>query len=769
MRFLSRPNPPPSSIFRTLARRAPVVVASWLLAGAGVMIFGMLNACRPASPAGGAPAPRVAAAWGQTSESCRPCHAEIHAAWRGTDHQLANRVISPEYDEAAFTPARRVEDGGSRFELGWESSRPRMTEALPDGSQVERHPEFVLGNKPSRQMLVPAAGGRWQPTDLAWDPARKDWFNVFGQEGRRHGEWGHWTGRGMNWNSMCAHCHMTGYQKNYDAPADRYASSWVEHGVGCIQCHGAMPADHNRTKETGYKPPPDAWTHDRVRAMQTCAPCHARNEQLTLDFQPGDSYHDHYRVTLPVDPAVYYPDGQQRDEDFNWTSVLLSRMGHAGVTCMDCHDPHTTKTILPVENNALCMQCHAAPGRVAPATGIAAPVIEPTAHSHHAENSTGNRCVECHMPTTNYMVRSPRHDHGWLKPDPLLTKELGIPNACNRCHADKSVDWAIQAADTWYGSKLESRQRVRARAVAAAQAGDADAAGRLLELLRTEDIPAWRATMLDLMAPYAGGNTAVVAAARAALGETDPLVRAAGARLLGQRPEAREWLRPLLNDPVRLVRLDAAWTLADELPADSAIAREFDAYLAVSADQPSGQARLGQHLANLGRLAEAEAAVRKAAAWDPFSSQILDTLALVQQAAGRPGEAAASFYRAGQLNPQDPRPMVHSGLAYAEAGRMAEAETALREAVRRDPAQHRAWYNLGLLLMQTGKPQDAIAAVSAAEKSGPAVADYPYALATMYYQTGDKAAAQRAAERAIALDPNRADARALLEALKRGG
>jgi predicted CXXCH cytochrome family protein len=116
--------------------------------------------------------------------------------------------------------------------------------------------------------------------------------------------------------------------------------------------------------------------------MQTCAPCHARNELLTPDFQPGDNYHDHYRVTLPTDPAVYYPDGQQRDEDFNWTSVLLSRMGHAGVTCLDCHDPHSNKTIIPASDNMLCLQCHTAPGRPQP-NGTKAIPIDPLTHTRH--------------------------------------------------------------------------------------------------------------------------------------------------------------------------------------------------------------------------------------------------------------------------------------------------------------------------------------------------------------------------------------------------
>ena len=117
---------------------------------------------------------------------------------------------------------------------------------------------------------------------------------------------------------------------------------------------------------------------------------------------------------------------------------------------MDCHDPHSTRTILPVENNNICMQCHAEPGRTMPG-GTQAKPIDPTAHSRHKSDSTGNRCVECHMPRATYMQRAPRHDHAWLSPDPLLTRELGIPNACSTCHADKDLDWVIRYAEEWYG------------------------------------------------------------------------------------------------------------------------------------------------------------------------------------------------------------------------------------------------------------------------------------------------------------------------------
>jgi len=719
--------------FRSLSR-----VAGGVSVISVILMTPAFTGCRPTVSAPIVPI-AVAAAVTQTSSSCRECHAAQHTAWSGTDHALANRLLDPLADAAALA-----------------AFHP------PSGIGADAPPTFKLGNKPLWQPLLPAPGGRWQPHELAYDVARKEWFNVFAAERRQAGEWGHWTGRGMNWNSMCAQCHMTGYQKKYDVNTDAYQSTWVEQGVGCIQCHGPTPTGHG-AKEASYAKPAAPFYGDRQKMMQTCAPCHARGEALTDNFQPGDNYHDHYRVTLPVEPNVFYPDGQQRDEDFNWTSMLLSRMGHAGVTCLDCHDPHTNRPILPTANNQLCLQCHAAPGRVQP-TGQRAVPIDPVAHSHHAEGSAGNSCVSCHMATTNYMQRAPRHDHGWLKPDPLLTQELGIPNACSKCHSDKPMEWAITHAETWYGPKLDSRQRTRARAVAAGQSGQPDATA-LLALLKAEDIPAWRATYLELLLPV-NTDSAVLAVATESLTARDPLERAAAVRLLSGTPQAANLLKPRLQDEVRSVRLDAAWALSSTLTANEPARKELDTYLALSLDQPAGQLRLGQDLANRGHWPEAEQAIARAANWDPYSPGIQETHALVLAQLGQTVAAAAKFYRAQELSPHDGSYGLRAGLAYAEVGHLEEAENAFKLAVDHEPTLHRAWYNLGLLLAKRERLGAAIVALKKAEGLASSQVDYPYALATVQLRAGDKVAAREAAERALKLEPQHEAARQVLRAAK---
>ena len=692
------------------------------------------------------------------STDCRECHAEIFKAWSESHHAKAHRPVDAASDADAFAPPRETTVNAIDYRLEWKDGQPSFTEKRGTQPPETYTAEFVLGHTPLWQYVVPVGNGRYQAAELTFDPAKQEWFNVFGEERREPGEWGHWRGRGMNWNSMCAHCHLTDYHKNYNATTDSYATTWREHGIGCAQCHGEIAPDHAATAKKGAAATRNLTPADILRAQETCAPCHARNELLTGDVRPGVAYHDHYRLTLPTEAAVFYPDGQVRDEDFNYTSLLTSRMGgKAGVTCLDCHDPHSGRPKLPVENNMLCLQCHG------PSPRNNAPIIDPIAHSHHSADNRGSQCVTCHMPTTPYMQRDPRHDHGFLKPDPLLTKELGIPNACNRCHTDKTVDWAITYTDQWYGEKMESRQRARTRVVAAAQANTPEAAEKLLAMLADEDIPAWRATLLLLARNYAAENPRVVEAARAALSHPDSLVRSAAAQIFSALPNESATLRPLLNDPARLVRLDAAWPLSAELPAGSTARQELDAYLAVSADQPAGQMRIGQDLFNRGLRAEAEVAMRKAAAWDPNSPAIQDALGVVHNELGKTSEAAAALWRAAQLNPTDANAAFNAALAFAGARKLADAEFALREAVRRNPRLDRAWYNLGLLLAQTSRAPEAVDALQRAEQIAPRVSDYPYARATVLWQQGDRAAALNAARRTLEIDPSHGPARSLLQ------
>src|SRR6185503_14387932 len=94
---------------------------------------------------------------------------------------------------------------------------------------------------------------------------------------------------------------------------------------------------------------------------------------------------------------LYAADGQMLDEVYNYGSFKQSKMFAAGVTCSDCHDPHSAALRLP--GDGVCLQCHA------PAK------YETVAHNHHQGTSSPLACASCHMPARTYMVVDKRHDH----------------------------------------------------------------------------------------------------------------------------------------------------------------------------------------------------------------------------------------------------------------------------------------------------------------------------------------------------------------------
>ena len=452
------------------------------------------------------------------SASCRECHEEAFALWEESHHALAERPVQSERDRDAFDPPRSFRHGTQSSAMRWTNGTAGVTSTGLSGQPETHLVARVIGHDPLRQFLVPFPGGRLQTLEATLDPRSNEWFNVYGSEDRRPGEWGHWTGRGMNWNFMCAGCHNTRLRKNYDEAADRYHTTMAEMSVGCEACHGPLQAHNAWQKQYGNsaRKDPTVTKASRAQILDDCGSCHARRSDLTGDFKPGDRFSDNFDLTVVDHTERYYADGQVRDEDYEYGSFLGSKMHQRGVICLDCHNPHSAKTILP--GNFLCLRCHSG-------NDTNAPAINPVTHSRHKVfgydtngvlintdlmsykpkeiAETGGECVNCHMPQTTYMQRHRRHDHGFTIPDPLLTKKFNIPNACNRCHQDKGTDWALEYCDQWYGVKMNRPTRTRAEWIARAQQGDPAAREGLLESLSREESPYWRAALLGLLGPWA--------------------------------------------------------------------------------------------------------------------------------------------------------------------------------------------------------------------------------------------------------------------------
>ncbi len=688
-----------------------------ILLGLAVLPFLFLNACSDDPHQAvdrGADDPRVTGPFPLTHRpdrldavgemACLECHADEFADWSGSHHAKANRRLDPALDESAFIPARELVEGDAAFRFEWKDGQPMMTVTDPEGTR-EHAFEGVLAYEPLRQYLAPFPGGKWQVTTAAYDPAEREWFDVFEGEERQKGEWGHWTGQGMNWNSNCAYCHMTEFEKNLDPPTGNYHSTWTRQAISCIQCHTGMD-EHVRTATTDAAGTlPQALSPILVEA--SCASCHSRRDQLTAeDFRPGDSYHDHFNLALPDNPDLYYADGQIRDEVFVYGSFRMSRMGHAGVSCMDCHDPHSMELTRPVHNNATCTWCHD--------TGLeGATVIEPLAHSHHPAESAGNRCVECHMPKTPYMQRDPRADHGFLSPDPRMTRELGIPNACNKCHEEETVEWAEKWVEEWYpDSEPLNRQRERARALAAAWEGDPAAVGSLLALAQGEPVHAWKATYTGLLGRF-GSDRRVIEYLNESLGDPSSLVRARAATGLGNAGATGPRFDRLLDDPNRNVRIAAARTYANrgEPIPDASAAEEWEDYLLFNADRPQSALLLASRAVREDDPAQAGVWIDRAIATEPTNPEIFRMAAVMFSQLGETARAARLLGDAYSLAPDQAIFPYSLALLRAEENRLPEAIRLLRIAVRLDPEFHRAWYNLALALLRDGQPEEAAEAL----------------------------------------------------------
>ena len=266
---------------------------------------------------------------------------------------------------------------------------------------------------------------------------------------------------------MCAECHSTGVSKNYDAAKDTFATTWAEISVGCETCHGQGSAHVAWAgAHPGWRPDGKdnskglivrfderanaAWTIDPAtgnagrgaapatlrKEVETCGFCHARRGTIAENWVPGQWLSDTH-VIPPLSHGLYFADGQMEDEVYNYGSFKQSRMFAKGVTCSDCHDPHSAKLKAP--GDGVCLQCHASDKYAV------------AAHSRHGGVDPPVGCPACHMPTRTYMVVDPRHDHSLRIPRPDLSVRLGTPNACNACHADKTPQWAADTIESWHG------------------------------------------------------------------------------------------------------------------------------------------------------------------------------------------------------------------------------------------------------------------------------------------------------------------------------
>jgi len=720
---------------------------------------------------------------GETSyvgaRTCAECHKVQFGVWQGSHHALAMQVagdksVLGDFDEATF---RR---GGVASRFFRRNGKFMVRTEGADGNLADFEIKYTFGVTPLQQYLIELSGGRLQALTIAWDSRPKEaggqrWFDLYPDQHIAHDDPLHWTGMNQNWNYMCADCHSTNLLRNYDPGTDRFSTTWSDINVACESCHG--PGSRHvawarkgkswfgrRAQDNGLAvrfEDNDEWITDPGKdtahrsvprgaqsELEVCAPCHARRTQIADRHLPGRPVLDSYLVSL-LDPDLYAADGQMEEEVYNYAPFLQSRMHARGVSCGDCHEPHSQK--LRAEGNGVCTRCHARSR------------YDSAGHHHHPEDSEGAYCKSCHMPVRTYMIVDPRHDHSFRVPRPDASVSLGTPNACNDCHKDRPAAWAADAVERWYGPDRKGLQS-NGPAFTAARTGRLDAPRLLRQLAADPGQPAiTRATAYAELARYFSPSYASVL--RRGLTDADPLVRLGALRGLDAVALEERWplAGHLLKDPVRGIRIEAASFLAgvplDDLGKDDRALlqdtlKEYVDVQMFNASRPEARLSLGLLYAQRGDAQKAEAEYRAAIALDHGFIPAYVNLADLYRTQGRDEEGGRVLRDALALAPDDASVQHALGLLLVRAQRLDEALPWLERAAVNAPGNARYAYVYGIALSSAGRLNKALDVLATAQRRHAADRDLLYALITMNRDAGRMAEAHGYAEQLTELAPD---------------
>jgi tetratricopeptide (TPR) repeat protein len=229
-----------------------------------------------------------------------------------------------------------------------------------------------------------------------------------------------------------------------------------------------------------------------------------------------------------------------------------------------------------------------------------------------------------------------------------------------------------------------------------------------------------RATALHLLSRQPDPTT--LRAIRSALADPDPLVRLGAAEAVEPIPPGLRLTlaQPLLRDPVRGVRIEAARVLAD-VPAD----------LWSPGDRIALADALDEH------KAAQEIHLDRPESWL--------NLALVHLRLGEIDLARAGYEAALELDPTFHPAAVNLADLHRTAGRDDAGERVLRNALELVPENAELHHALGLLLIRTGQPEAALDSLATASRLAAEHARYAYVYAIALQSRGRLEAARAAA------------------------
>ncbi|MCM2680688.1 hypothetical protein [Echinimonas agarilytica] len=596
-----------------------------------------------------------------TSEhsDCVDCHSSEVMRWHQSDHYQSMALPSSETVIGNFNSKAQHHDHEAYF---WTDDGGYIISFIENGKRSTYSVDYVFGYWPLQQYLTLTGGGHYQVIPFAWDDRAENdggqrWFHMYPNESIEPDNRLHWLMPLQNWNGMCADCHSDRLVRNYDIDSNRFDSRWENINVGCLSCHGDMTAQNQerishvlQQQNAGYWRFSEGdttahWEGEKRdnSAIENCYFCHSLRAPLTDGFEANQGFLNTFQPMLLQSPQ-YYPNGHIRDEVYVWGSFQQSKMFEAGVNCLDCHDSHSYEIKLP--GDGVCLQCHSYD-----AYGT-------EKHHHHDAQSDGSKCVDCHMPNSTFMVVDDRRDHSFSVPRPNNSLHFGTPNACTKCHQDKTDEWAAEWSSKWYGKQIQSPSEINFMRL---QSGEDIGLKAALLMITDEQLPPIKRASALRLTPHVVAERLNSTQLQPLVASNEPLIRIAAAEASKTiEPLLRSVLvQDLLSDELKAVRVVAADALID-VPVSEAYLVSFNQAFKelVYANQLSawrGEGWLNQGLLHTrkGELIEAEQSYLSAIEVDPYFPVSYINLTDIYRATLQPSKAQKLYERAITYLPQD--------------------------------------------------------------------------------------------------------------------
>lgn len=656
-----------------------------------------------------------------SNQQCIGCHTQSQHYWQQSDHAKAMAIADKSSVLGDFNNTN-AEHYGQKALFFIKGNRYHVT--ISYDANVDTYPiKYTFGHFPLQQYLVETEKGKLQVLPFAWDSRDKleggqRWYHNYSHEEIRPEDRLHWRQPLQNWNGMCADCHSDGLVRNYNPDENTFDSQFDNINVGCLSCHGNMSTHANEAKKTDSRADSTSLSHpigqwlrsigDKTAHwqgekrdnsfMDGCFACHSLRSPLTDGFKANTPFLDQFTPQLPAAPN-YHADGQIKEEVYVYGSFLQSKMFAAGVNCLDCHDKHTMK--LKIKGNGLCLQCHGAE------------IYNVKSHHQHEDNSTGAQCANCHMPENRYMGVDDRRDHSFKIPRPDLSLTFDTPNACTKCHDDKSNQWANDKLNSWHGKPeaiLASKHLLMLL-----NSGQAISLQQHLSILSDEKLDVIsRASAVQLLSYIT--QTLTVDMLEPYLLHKEPLFRINAATVATMLPPSDKvkHLAPLLKDKYKAVRVSAARSLlsseisqTDQSVFDLAF-KELMFSMKVNSWRGEGMANQGVIAIEMNQASEAEKAFKIAIKIEPYFEAAYINLADIYRAQQKPFQSNSVLSKGIKNNPKSANLHYSYGLYFVRQQKITKAITFFVKAMTLMPTNSQYAYTYILALDGAGQSQQAL-------------------------------------------------------------